>query len=666
MILHVDPVAPDEPLRGHLPFGDGSLAVTSRYLERDGVPFIPVSAEVHFSRMPPETWADELAKIRAAGITVLATYLIWNHHEHERGRIRWDGQRDLRRFVELCLDAGLEVLLRIGPFAHAEARHGGFPDWLLAEPLTPRSNDPAYLREAERWYRAIGQQVAGLPLFGFQVENELYDDADHLRTLLRLAEEAGIRAPIRTATAWGGAQLPVDEVLPLYAGYSEAFWIDWDAGYDAASASNFHYSDERDEVGVGADSRDSSLLPSNLDPARYPYATCELGGGMVSAYHRRPTASPHDVAALALTKLGSGSAWQGYYMFHDGTNPGPGLQETQAAGDRNDLPEWSYDFNAPLGVAGDVREHYGLLRMQHLAIAAFGDRLAPMTLTVPPPAPVRWAVRSDGTGGFLFVTNRDSQESLPAHHDVTFEVGDISLPAVDIPSGAYFFWPFAFGWQSHTIDWATVQLVTALDDLLVVVETTGIRPRVSVDGREYDLALGSETDAGGVRIRTLHAEDGPRAQVVDGRLVLSDDIELPGGAYVESWDGAVPFHEEHPLGTARPARIGPRGRAEAPTDWSSAGRYAIDTSGLTPDGLLELTWSGDVARLLVDGIPIDDRYYTGRPWVIAAACLTGAVTVEILPLDPGAPIYLPEWARPALERQGLHRARAGRVQGPDR
>ena len=123
-------------------------------------------------------------------------------------------------------------------------------------------------------------------------------------------------------------------MLPLYAGYSEAFWIEWDAGYDAASASNFRYSDERDEVGVGADSRDTSLLPSNLDPARYPYATCELGGGMVSADHRRPTASPDDIAALALTKLGSGSAWQGYYMFHDGTNPGPGLQETQASGSR--------------------------------------------------------------------------------------------------------------------------------------------------------------------------------------------------------------------------------------------------------------------------------------------------------------------------------------------
>ncbi len=509
MILHVDPATPPEPLRGHLPLGDGSLSVTSRYLERDGVPFIPVSAEVHFSRMPEDTWAGELAKIRAAGVTVLATYVIWSHHEQVEGDQRWDGRRDLRRFVTLCVEAGLDVMLRIGPYAHAEVRRGGLPDWLLAKDLLPRSNDPAYLREAERWYRGIAAQVSGLPLFGVQVENELYDDAEHLRTLLRLARECGIHAPIWTATAWGGAQLPVDEVLPLYAGYSEAFWIEWDAGYDAASASNFQYTDERDEVGVGADTRDSSLSPSNLDPSRYPYATCELGGGMVSAYHRRPTASADDIAALALTKLGSGSGWQGYYMFHDGTNPGPGLQESQAAGDRSDLPEFSYDFNAPLGVAGDVRPAYGLLRMQHLALATFGDRIAPMVLTAPEPGPVRWAVRSDGTSGFLFVTNRDSQEVLPDHRDVVFEVGILRFPSVDIPAGAYFFWPVNFDWNRHTIDWATVQLVTATEGALVVVATAGIPPRMSVDGVQHDLPAGGETEVGGLRIRVAEPRGWP-------------------------------------------------------------------------------------------------------------------------------------------------------------
>ena len=40
---------------------------------------------------------------------------------------------------------GTCVLLRIGPWSHAEVRNGGFPDWLLTKAPQTRSNDPAYL-----------------------------------------------------------------------------------------------------------------------------------------------------------------------------------------------------------------------------------------------------------------------------------------------------------------------------------------------------------------------------------------------------------------------------------------------------------------------------------------------------------------------------------------
>ena len=69
--------------------------------------------------------------MKAGGIQVVATYLFWNHHEEEQGRFLWQDGLDLRYFVELCGALGLYSYPRIGPWAHGEARLGGFPDWLV-------------------------------------------------------------------------------------------------------------------------------------------------------------------------------------------------------------------------------------------------------------------------------------------------------------------------------------------------------------------------------------------------------------------------------------------------------------------------------------------------------------------------------------------------------
>ena len=101
-----------------------------------------------------------------------------------------------------------------------------------------------------------------------------------------------------------------------------------------------------DQDGPGVDA------PSATDRDDLPFATCELGGGMHVAYHRRPLVSPEDVAALALAKIGSGSVWQGYYMYAGGTQrvgPSGTEQESQATGYPNDVPTRTYDFFAPVG-----------------------------------------------------------------------------------------------------------------------------------------------------------------------------------------------------------------------------------------------------------------------------------------------------------------------------
>ena len=152
------PSAP--PLTGHLPFTDAPgvpdpIEVTGRWLTRGGRPWFPVSGEFHHTRCPAAEWEEELLKMKAGGVTAVAGYVIWIHHEEIEGRVRFDGDRDLRRFAELCARHGLDFIPRIGPWSHAEVRGGGLPDWVLARTDAPRTDDPAYLAAVQPWVESI-------------------------------------------------------------------------------------------------------------------------------------------------------------------------------------------------------------------------------------------------------------------------------------------------------------------------------------------------------------------------------------------------------------------------------------------------------------------------------------------------------------------------------
>ena len=505
------------PLTGHLPFADAPgvpdpIEVTSRWLTRGGRPWFPVSGEFHYSRYPADEWEEELLKMKAGGVTAVASYLIWIHHEEIEGRVRFDGDRDLRRFAELCARHDLDFIPRVGPWSHAEVRNGGLPDWVLARDCTPRTDDPVYLDAVRPWFAAIAEQLSGLdrahggPVVAIQIENELYDQPGHLLTLKRMAQEAGLSAPLWTSTAWGGVRLPPDELLPLYGGYTEAFWTEADGGWPDTCRKHFFFTHQRDDEGIGSDLRPVSVRGSEPDAFadRFPWATCELGGGMAVSYHRRPYVDPDDIGALGLTKIGCGSVWQGFYMFHGGTNPAgelSTLQESHATGYPNDLPVLTYDFQAPLGEYGQYRRTYHELRLQHLLLADFGHLIAPMESALPERRPdgqfdrdtLRWAVRGDGTSGFLFVNNHQPHEQLPAHPETSFTVefpstgGELTLPSVPVtvPSGAYFCWPLRLEVAGLRLEWATAQPVCTVDvdgrTVLVLAATDGIAPELALD-----------------------------------------------------------------------------------------------------------------------------------------------------------------------------------------
>jgi hypothetical protein len=141
---------------GSSPYGD-AIEVNSYYITLNGRPFFGVSGEFQFSRYPAQYWEDELRKIKAAGVNVLATYLFWIHHEPQPGQFHWEGSYDVRRFVQLCQKVGLWVAARIGPLLRC--RNGGIPDWLWAafEVVSTRTT---WL--TKRHYQEIGCQLSGL------------------------------------------------------------------------------------------------------------------------------------------------------------------------------------------------------------------------------------------------------------------------------------------------------------------------------------------------------------------------------------------------------------------------------------------------------------------------------------------------------------------------
>jgi len=414
------------------------LSVNNRYLILDGKPWLPVMGEFHSTRYPERYWEEEILKMKAGGVQIIATYVFWIHHEEVEGQFDWSGQRNLRRFVELCAKHFLYVYPRIGPWAYGEVRNGGLPDWLLTKGPT-RVNDPVYLSYVRKYYEEVGRQLKGLlwknggPVIGVQLENEYSNRAPnggaaHISRLKSTAIEAGLDVPLYTVTGWDNAAYPPREVIPVFGGYPDEFWSAslQDLPPDPEGVYQFHVAPTSAHARI---LEGRSARSEGVPLWHYPKFTAELGGGMQVAYHRRPALAEDDIAPMTLTQLGSGVNLLGYYMFHGGTNPQgkrTTLQESQATDYPNDLPVKSYDFQAPLGEFGQMNGSFRKLKVVHQFVQDFGSYLAPMTAVAPDLLPsgtqdtttLRVVARTQGDHGFLFFNNYVRNYSLPEHKGV--------------------------------------------------------------------------------------------------------------------------------------------------------------------------------------------------------------------------------------------------------
>ncbi|WP_339302670.1 beta-galactosidase [Paenibacillus sp. FSL R5-0519] len=456
---------------------------TNYYMVHNDKPHIPVVGEFHFSRFAYLQWEEELLKMKAGGVNIVASYVFWNFHEEQEGEFNWSGNLNLRHFVDLCGKHQLPLIVRIGPFCHGEVRNGGMPDWLFSYPFEVRSNDEGYLYYAKRLYREIARQLNGCfyqeggPVIAVQLENEYMhagapmdawgytrekyissgrDGREHLKVLRGIAEEVGMHPMFYTATAWGNAAVPEEGTLPMLAGYAYTPWIP-----NQPPSREYLF-------------RDLHMNPVeevDYDSPEYPAAYCELAGGMQVSYHARPIVDADSVEAMTIVKLANGSNLVGYYMYHGGTNPvGQKTYMNEQA-----LPKMTYDYQAPLGEFGRIGESYDRIRTLSMFLEAYGELLAPMGSVIPEDQhaitpentmDLRWSVRQQEGSGFLFMNNYQDHMVLP-DRDIQLQLhtgkGAAFYPregTMQLKSGMAAILPFHMNLDGMKIISATVQPLT--------------------------------------------------------------------------------------------------------------------------------------------------------------------------------------------------------------
>jgi hypothetical protein len=516
-------------LQGHLRMGtpdgpDGvSYGVNSLYFTRNGQPWLSVMGEIHYARVPHEFWEESILAMKAGGIDIISTYLFWIFHEEIQGQYDWQGDRNLRRFLEICQKHNMPVWLRIGPWCHGEARNGGFPDW-LSKVCKPRSMDPAYFEQVQRWYSAIAEQIKGLyhknggPIIGIQFDNEFghvggSGGEPYILKCKEIARQLRMDVPYYSVTGWGGAWVPKDEVLPVQGSYVDPFWAN---GTDQLPPfKELLFSDLMSLIintDVASDMVTNRVKQERLryDPARYPYSTAELGGGMHHKWPRRPILDPKDTEGMALCRLGEGANMIGYYMYHGGSQP-LGVTGRLVEGG---MPLVSYDYQAPLGEYGKDNASYYHLKRLHWFIQNFGQDLAPMIPSLPEehpeandPSKLRYALRSKGKQGFLFFNNYQRYLDMPDRKNVqfaiVFEDEELVFPEtpITIPSKSMGIFPINMFIADATLVYATAQPMMRWKDgditRLVLVCLDGIDTYLCVSGVQEPQIRGSKVQQKG-------------------------------------------------------------------------------------------------------------------------------------------------------------------------
>jgi len=381
------------------PGGPRSFTIENDRFMKDGEPFLIRSGSIHYSRIPRAYWRDRLERVRALGLNTITTLVFWNFHEEKEGVVDFDGQRDLKAWLELAHELELLVILRPGPYVCAEWDMGGFPAWLLQkENIKLRTYNEPYMAAVRAWFSHLWPILRpqlysnGGPIVLVQIENEYGsygnvvanpDDARYMYALYdMLAENLGTE--VLYSTIDGGedgakTKLVVESGSPWKGNASVLSTVDGSVKAD--------YGPEFDVQRQFNAPGHSPKMWSELWVGWFDY----WGSGHQSKWAR----DIHDgVLAMAKTEGASFSL----YMAHGGTSgnwPGANAQVPPggvepAGAFQPDVT--SYDYSAPVNEAG----HHGLDRSGGDLFVAVQSAISQVYGPPPFPEPAQLPVVSYG------------------------------------------------------------------------------------------------------------------------------------------------------------------------------------------------------------------------------------------------------------------------------
>ena len=174
-----------------------------------------VGTSIEYTQVPRAQWRQAIRTAKQAGINCITTRAVWNLHEPRPGKFTFEGERDLKHFIEIVGEEGLFCVLRVGPYVGGSMEGGGLPAWLSGVAgMKLREASRPFLDACTRWFAAMMEQVVDLqatherhgkggshPLLLVQVEHDWRchnpDQATrYMGELIRFLREEGCQVPL--------------------------------------------------------------------------------------------------------------------------------------------------------------------------------------------------------------------------------------------------------------------------------------------------------------------------------------------------------------------------------------------------------------------------------------------------------------------------------------
>ena len=309
-------------------------AVAKPFIDFDGKGFLIhgkrtfiAAGELQYSRTPRALWRDRMLRVKRAGYNALQTYVFWNFHEPREGQFDFSGDKDLDAYLKLAHSLGLYVVVRMGPYVNSEWDSGGLPVWLRFKPgLLPMQDNLPF-------YRAVDPYFAKLvPILA---QNQINHGGAVIMVQMENENQVGGGTDIPTAyyRRFHDKMLHMGLQVPL-------FFSGLNHGDDPAGDSPF----------------DTSQRTS-------PWYSTEFWTGWFGLY-----GSPPDRAAklerATWKVIAYGGCGYSQYTLVGGTDFDAWNCDEQGA---------SYDFCAPIGQTGDLRDVYYRMKRAAMFATSFPD-----------------------------------------------------------------------------------------------------------------------------------------------------------------------------------------------------------------------------------------------------------------------------------------------------